>query len=147
MKEEKLIGMFAGFEGHGVGEISSYEPDPELAVLGQQLFENGKCTRCHMFTDNDVPKSQIPKGVVAPNLKLAADRLQHTWTPRWLEDPQTIMPGANMPNYFDMTSKFTALDTDGSMLGKDMHKGMNALRDYLEVAGKSYKGAAKTARK
>ena len=142
-----LIGMFAGIEGHGVGEISSYQPDPELAVIGQQLFENGKCTRCHMFTDNDVPKSQIPKGVVAPNLKLTADRLQHTWTPRWLEDPQSIMPGANMPNYFDMTSKFTALDADGSMLGKDMHKGMNALRDYLEVAGKSYKGSAKTAQK
>ena len=50
-----------------------------------------------MFTDNDVPSSQIPKGVVAPNLKLTADRLQHTWTPRWLEDPHVLLRDPRPP--------------------------------------------------
>ena len=42
---------------------------------------------------------------------------------------------------------FTALDPDGKMLGKDMEKGMNALRDYLELAGRSYKSSAPQARR
>ena len=137
-----LIKMFAGIEGHSVGDISSYEPDPALALIGQRLFENGKCVRCHMFTDRDVPQNAIPAGVVAPNLKLAGKRLQHTWTPRWMADPQSIMPGANMPNYFDLESHYTALDPDGSMLGGDMEKGMKALRDYLELSSRSYRPRA-----
>lgn len=142
-----LIKMFAGIEGHGVGEISSYEPDPALALIGQRLFENGKCVRCHMFTDRDVPQNAIPAGVVAPNLKLAGQRLQHTWTPRWMADPQSIMPGANMPNYFDLEAHYTALDPDGTMLGDDMEKGMKALRDYLELSGRSYRPTAPMVRR
>ena len=140
----KLIQMFAGIEGHSVGDHSSYQPDPQLAVIGQELFNRGKCTRCHMFTDTD--PNTVPEGVVAPNLKLTAHRLQRSWTPRWLEDPQSIMPGANMPNYFDMESNFTALDMDGSLLDGDLKKGMQAIGDYLIISGQTYRGAARAQR-
>src|SRR5258706_8953191 len=140
----KILKMFAGLEKHGIGEQSSYEPSPGLAVLGQELFERGKCVRCHAFSDVD--PTVVPDGVVAPNLKLAASRLQPGWIPRWLKDPQSIMPGANMPNFFDMDAKFTALDVDGHLLHGDLPKGMDALRDYLMMQGRSYRGAQTASR-
>ena len=99
-----------------------------------------------MFTDVDLPKSQIPRGVVAPNLKLARERLQPSWTPRWLADPQSIMPGANMPNYFDVNGKTTVLDPGGKLLGGDIEGGMKALRDYLEISGETYQGSISASR-
>jgi cbb3-type cytochrome oxidase cytochrome c subunit len=143
-ENNKLLKMFAGLEKHGIGEQSSYEPSPQLAVIGQELFERGKCSRCHAFSDVD--PTVAPEGVVAPNLKLAAARLQPGWIPRWLKDPQSIMPGANMPNYFDFESKFTALDVEGKLLHGDLDKGMDALTDYLMMSGKSYKGAQTAAK-
>jgi mono/diheme cytochrome c family protein len=139
-----LVHMFAALEGHGVGEETSYAPDPALALVGQELLERGKCVKCHMFTDVD--PAVVPASVVAPNLKLTRARLQHTWTPRWLADPQSIMPGANMPNFFDMESKSTALDTDGTLLDGDLELGMRAITDYLIVSGESYKGAETASR-
>jgi cytochrome c2 len=140
----KILKMFAGIEKHGIGEQSSYEPSPSLAVLGRELFERGKCERCHAFADTD--PAVVADGVVAPNLKLAAHRLQPNWIPSWLRDPQSIMPGANMPNYFDFESKFTSLDVDHKLLDGDLEKGMRAIRDYLILSGKTYRGAQTASR-
>jgi hypothetical protein len=142
----RLNAMFAGIEGQLLGAETSFEPDPQLANLGQELFTRGQCTRCHMFSDTD-PKD-VPASVVAPNLKLVAGRLQHTWTPRWLADPQSIMPGANMPNYFDLKSGMTTLDTETKLLDQDrdgklseaeLRRGMEALNHHLIRAGRTYK--------
>ena len=141
-----ILKYFAGKEGHLLGEESSFEPDPQLAVLGQELFNRGKCTQCHAFTDRDLPKASTPVNVVAPNLKLGTERLQPEWIVRWMKDPQSIMPGANMPNFFDYESKFTALDMDGSLLNGDLDKGARALRDYLLIAGQTYRGPTTASR-
>ena len=135
-----IIKMFASIDGHDLGKISSYQPDVSLALTGHELFQRGKCTQCHLFTDKIVSRDNVPKTVVAPNLKLSAQRLQAQWIVRWLKDPQSIMPGANMPNYFDTENNFTVLDQDTKLLDGDMHKGMQALRDYLKLSGSS-KGA------
>mgnify|MGYP001264227861 CR=1 FL=1 len=140
-----IIKMFAGIEGHDLGVLSSYQPDVSLALTGHELFQRGKCTQCHLFTDKVVSRENVPKTVVAPNLKLSAQRLQAQWIVRWLKDPQSIMPGANMPNYFDTENNFTVLDQDSKLLGGDMHKGMQALRDYLKLSGSSKSGGSERA--
>ena len=146
----KIIKMFAGLEDKQLGEHSSFEPDPALALIGQELFNKGQCTKCHLFVDKE-PKV-IPDSVLAPNLKLAAKRLQETWTPRWLADPQSIMPGANMPNYFNMEEHTTSLDPTGELVGLDengkvdIQKAMDALNHYLIISGQNY-GGMKTAKR
>lgn len=135
-----LIAMFAGLEGHGVGEQSSYEPDASLAVLGQELFQSeaGNCRKCHMFTDLD--PLTTPASVVAPNLKLAGRRLQATWIPRWLKDPNAIMPGTKMPGGYFLEGS-PSIDPGGSLLHGDVEKGMRAITDYLIISGRTYEGA------
>jgi len=36
----------------------------------------------------------------APNLSLAADRLQARWVDHWLQEPNTMQPGTKMPQWF-----------------------------------------------
>lgn len=141
-----LVRGFAAFEGHDIGDRSSYEPNAARAQLGQELFTRGNCTRCHMFTDRPTRPGEAPSNVVAPNLKLGTKRLQPDWIVKWLRDPQSIMPGANMPNFFDLETKTSVLDQDGKLLGGDMQKGMEALRDYLILAGERYDGSESASR-
>ena len=135
----KLLKYFAGLEGHGIGDVSSYEPHKDLVATGSKLFTAGNCTRCHMFVDRPVRAGEAPPNVVAPNLKLSTSRLQPEWIKAWMKNPQEIMPGANMPNYFDFESNYTALDDSGKLLNGDMEKGLDAIRDYLSDAGKNYR--------
>ena len=142
-----VLAYFAGLEGHGVGAQSSYAPSASLVDVGEKLFAAGRCTQCHMNVDRPVKAGEAPPNVVAPNLRLATQRLQPNWIKEWMRNPQKVMPGANMPNYFDFESNYTALDNDGTLLGKDMEKGLNAIRDYLVHSGKDYQAAPLTPRK
>jgi len=71
----------------------------ELASDGAKVFADSPCTTCHMIQG-------ISKGYIGPDLThfgsrttLAAGVLQNTPenVAKWIENPQEIKPGANMP--------------------------------------------------
>jgi cytochrome c oxidase subunit 2 len=70
-----------------------------LASDGAKVFADSPCTTCHMIQG-------ISKGYIGPDLThfgsrttLAAGVLQNTPenVAKWIEDPQNVKPGANMP--------------------------------------------------
>jgi cytochrome c oxidase subunit II len=72
----------------------------QLASDGAKVFADSPCTTCHMIQG-------VSKGYIGPNLThfgsrttLAAGVLKNTPenVARWIEDPQEIKPGANMPS-------------------------------------------------
>jgi cytochrome c oxidase subunit 2 len=71
----------------------------QLALDGAKVFADSPCTTCHMIQG-------VSKGYIGPDLThfgsrttLAAGVLKNTPenVARWIEDPQEIKPGANMP--------------------------------------------------
>ena len=71
----------------------------QLASDGAKVFADSPCTTCHMIQG-------ISKGYIGPDLThfgsrttLAAGVLKNTPenVAKWIEDPQEIKPGANMP--------------------------------------------------
>lgn len=71
----------------------------QLASDGAKVFADSPCTTCHMIQG-------VSKGYIGPDLThfgsrttLAAGVLKNTPdnVARWIEDPQQIKPGANMP--------------------------------------------------
>ncbi|HYG76665.1 MAG TPA: c-type cytochrome [Planctomycetota bacterium] len=73
----------------------------KLYDMGKQLVTGDEkaggmgCVQCHAF-GNKLPNE--PKW--APNLAFVKDRLQDDWVKRFLVNPQSIYPWANMPNNF-----------------------------------------------
>lgn len=68
----------------------------EDRATADKLFAEAQCTNCHALGSggNADPKN------VAPNLRLAAERLQYDWLFHWLKNPQEQAPGVGMPNFF-----------------------------------------------
>ena len=64
---------------------------------GKQLFELLKCQQCHVL--GAIPKDQ-PTSNLAPDLRMAIERLQPDWILEWLKNPATILPGTRMPAFW-----------------------------------------------
>ena len=72
---------------------------PELLHQGDLLMsdEYFSCWSCHVMGD------KTPAGPMeywAPNLAYAHERLNPDWIIRWIEDPQSQMPGTKMPAFY-----------------------------------------------
>ena len=72
---------------------------PELLHNGDLLMseEYFSCWSCHVMGD------KTPGGPMeywAPNLAYAHERLNPDWIIRWIEDPQSEMPGTKMPAFY-----------------------------------------------
>ena len=65
----------------------------------------------------------------APNFALSKGRLKPDWIIGWIKDPQSLLPGTKMPNYFDADA-FDASGPD-DLLGGDEHEQIRVLRNYL----------------
>ena len=46
-----------------------------------------------------IPKDQ-PTANLAPDLRMAPDRLQPDWILQWLKNPATFLPGTRMPEFW-----------------------------------------------
>ena len=66
-------------------------------AVGKQLFELLKCQQCHVL--GVIPKEQ-PTANLAPDLRMASDRLQPEWILEWLKKPSDILPGTRMPAFW-----------------------------------------------
>ncbi|HET7152231.1 MAG TPA: hypothetical protein VFJ29_00560, partial [Candidatus Kapabacteria bacterium] len=108
-------------------DYSDFKPDPELTQGGQQLFEKFQCVKCHqMGKVEDISN-------LAPDLRMAANRIKPDWILEWLKDPNAIMPGTRMPSFFP-----GGISPAPDILGGDPQKQIHALRDLVMTLGKKH---------
>ena len=90
---------FAKWEADQLAGPVPISASDQLASDGAKVFADSPCTTCHMIQG-------ISKGYIGPDLThfggrttLAAGVLKNTPenVARWIQDPQEIKPGANMP--------------------------------------------------
>jgi cbb3-type cytochrome oxidase cytochrome c subunit len=108
---------------------------------GEKLQELGECSNCH-FYGTIFPKQGAETW--APNLALSKDRLRPDWIVKWLNDPQSVMPGTKMPAPYIPSKEEIEMDDSKSVWGKelvslkgDRQKMLEGLRDFnLSISGK-----------
>lgn len=103
-------------------------PSAEEIAAGEKLFSNEYfgCAQCHIVGD------KMPAGSPeswAPDFLLTKTRLKPEWIIDWIKNPQALMPGTKMPNFFDPNN----FDKSGpeDILDSDENRQIKALRDYL----------------
>lgn len=105
----------------------------EDAATAEKLFAEAQCTNCH----NLGGVVSDPKNV-APNLRLAAQRLQYDWLFDWLKNPQEQAPGVGMPNFFapidDKPGEYETPLTD--IANGDWKRQIELLRAYIIELGR-----------
>lgn len=103
-----------------------FEEDPAQVVwepgereAADTLFKKLECTTCHTVGFNNIEPT-------APDLHKVKGRLRASWVERWLSDPQKIMEGTVMPNFWE-----GGTSTEPGILGGDSKRQIRALRKYL----------------
>lgn len=130
---EGVSGKIETFQTHDVLRASN------LAGEGAQLFITLKCQACHVL--GEIPKDQ-PVSNLAPDLRMAPERLQPDWIIEWLKNPGRILPGTRMPQYWPEYPK-----SPYPQMGGDGEAQVRAIRDHLLTlrGGPSPKRATTTA--
>jgi mono/diheme cytochrome c family protein len=106
------------FQTHQIVNAANVKND-----VGKELFEKLKCQQCHVL--GAIPKDQ-PTSNLAPDLRMASERLQPDWILDWLKSPLTILPGTKMPQFWpDYPKSFYP------ELGGDAGAQIKAIRDHL----------------
>jgi len=120
----QVIQYFGGIS-NTVGPFRTFEvaQTSNLAAAGAQLFTLLRCQQCHVL--GAIPKDQ-PTANLAPDLRMAADRLQPDWILEWLRNPAAFLPGTRMPQYWPDFPKtpFPGLNMDAALQ-------IQAVRDHL----------------
>jgi mono/diheme cytochrome c family protein len=101
---------------------------PEYVAAGKALAspENFNCFSCHQR--GDIHPEGPPEGW-APDLAMARHRLNPDWIVSWLSNPQALMPGTKMPQFYNLEDDVP--DGPEDVLGGDERKQIQALRDYV----------------
>src|SRR5262249_5428732 len=100
----------------------------------KQLFELLKCQQCHVL--GTIPKDQ-PTSNLAPDLRMAPERLNPDWILEWLKRPSDILPGTRMPAFWpDYPRSMYARQLRGFEWLPEHMSGtadaqIRAIRDYL----------------
>lgn len=84
--------------------------DEERFKRGEEFFYELKCLACHVGGDPGVPGTTTD--IKAPNFALTYKRLRYDWVVKWLQDPQALQPGANMPQIFQGGSAFAMMPAE-----------------------------------
>lgn len=137
----RLDRYFLALEGRSLSftDYSAHPATDATIAAGRELFVRLKCQQCHAV--GSTPPNGGATAVPAPNLELAGNRLQPEWIARWISDPQAIVPGTKMPNFFGTSAEPVAAFKD--ILGGDARAQINALRDYVwRLGGPKGNGAA-----
>jgi cytochrome c2 len=92
-------------------------------AAGEELFKLLKCQQCHVL--GEVPKDQ-PTSNLAPDLRMATDRLNPEWIIDWLKKPSDILPGTRMPAFWpDYPKSFYP------QMGGNAEAQIQAIRNHL----------------
>jgi mono/diheme cytochrome c family protein len=102
LTDEKLNGVidYFGAISNSIGPFQTHDAVRLTAAeegAGKALFEVLKCQQCHVL--GTIPKDQ-PTANLAPDLRMAPDRLQPEWILQWLKKPSDILPGTRMPAFW-----------------------------------------------
>jgi len=116
----------------------AHSADDERFKQGEAFFFDQKCLACHVAGDPTVPGTTTD--IKAPNFALTYERLRYDWVIQWLEDPQAIQPGANMPQIFQGGSAYASLPEEvraekEAQFGKTAQEQASLLVDYLFTLG------------
>lgn len=90
---------------------------------GKELFDLLQCQKCHVL--GAIPKDQ-PTSNLAPDLRMAAERLQPEWIDQWLISPLKIVPGTRMPMFWPNYPK-----SDFPHMGGSGAAQIKAIRDHV----------------
>jgi mono/diheme cytochrome c family protein len=98
----------------------------EDIAAGKKLMSTDyfACFSCHQQGDQ---KPEGPPEGWAPDLALAKHRLNPDWIIRWIHDPQKLMPGTKMPNFYP--------GGPDDILEGNEERQIEAIRNYLMVLG------------
>ena len=92
-------------------------------AVGKQLFDLLRCQQCHVL--GAIPKDQ-PTSNLAPDLRMASERLNPDWIEQWLRAPASFLPGTRMPAYWPDFPK-----SPFPQFGGDAAAQIRAVRDHL----------------
>jgi len=111
----------------------------DMVRAGDRLASDDilKCFRCHV-REGVTPATDPSQW--GPDLALAADRLRFEWLQDWIADPQAIMPGTSMPQYFTDLSPGSSPYVDrvrgnAPILDQDPVTQIEALASYIMSLG------------
>jgi mono/diheme cytochrome c family protein len=90
---------------------------------GKELFDLLRCQQCHVL--GAIPADQ-PTSNLAPDLRMAYERLQPDWIIDWLIRPSQILPGTRMPAFWPNYPK-----SDFPQFNGDAEQQIRAIRDHL----------------
>jgi mono/diheme cytochrome c family protein len=116
------------FQTHELLRVSNTED------VGKRLFELFKCQQCHVL--GAIPKDQ-PTANLAPDLRMAPDRLRSEWILDWLRKPSDILPGTRMPAFWpDHPKSIYTREVKGfewlpQEFSGDAEAQIRAIRDHL----------------
>jgi cytochrome c2 len=127
LDDQNLNGVirYFGSIANSVGPFQTHEVvrTSNAEAAGKQLFELLKCQQCHVL--GTIPKDQ-PTANLAPDLRMAPERLQPDWIEQWLKKPSDILPGTRMPAFWPdyPKSSFPGFGGDGEAQ-------IRGIRDHL----------------
>jgi len=90
----------------------------------REVFETLRCQQCHVL--GAIPADQ-PTANLAPDLRMAPERLQPEWILDWLINPARIQPGTRMPQFWPDYPESPFL----MWFNGDAEQQIRAVRDYL----------------
>jgi cytochrome c oxidase subunit 2 len=101
---------YATWEQHE--RLSAPEPQGADALRGRELFLTGSCMLCHAVQGTSAQGRRGPDLThFASRSHIGAGSIANTpqALSRWIEDPQKLKPGANMPSHFLPPADLAAL--------------------------------------
>lgn len=123
----QVIGYFQATAG-AIEPFQTHDPvlaSASLAGPGQELFNLLRCQQCHVL--GTIPADQ-PTANLAPDLRMAPERLRPDWILDWLRSPLRIQPGTRMPQFWP-TPPYPK--SPFPQLGADAETQIRAVRDHL----------------
>jgi len=99
------------------------QPSPANLQVGRELFGLLQCQACHVL---DTIPADRPTDNLAPDLRMASERLQPDWILDWLRSPLSIQPGTRMPMFWPDHPK-----SPFPQLGGDAPAQIEAIRNHL----------------
>ena len=116
-----------------VGPFRTHEAVTDATTLrtGEALFEMLQCQQCHVL--DTIPEDQDVSNL-APDLRMARDRLQPDWIVDWMVDPLAIQPGTRMPMFWaEYPNSIYDPLTGGARASAvaDAPSQIESIRDYL----------------
>jgi mono/diheme cytochrome c family protein len=104
------------------GAIPAGNVEAAKQLMSEDYFN---CFSCHVQGDKN---PEGPPDGWAPDLAMAAFRLNPEWIVEWLHDPQKLQPGTKMPSFYPGGPE--------DVFGGDEERQIHAIRDYLMVLGR-----------